>query len=436
MDRREYLHLLEDQIRTRRARPMVLEEVEAHIEDQKLTFQAEGVTDIEAEEAAVREMGDPVEAGVALDRVHRPKMEWSVLAGILFISFMGAALQIIVILTSYPPDGAGRFQRALFQGAGEYTAAMAAGLFLMLIICWLDYSLLGKYAPAFWMSANALMVLCIAAGPPVNGRPLYLSQSASLLIPFYAGILYYFRGQKQKGLIKSGICLGISILILLYNYMLSVAAVVGMTGLILIHAAIHRRWFGSQRKKLYFRLWIFIILTGALVIFAFALKTGGSILPDYQLLRIQAWLKPGSYLDYDYTASAAAEAGTAVREGAFSLAGNMLNEIRNSYLWLYVFRYMGTWKGILLTGLVAAFWIYLLHVARQQKNQLGYIVSLGCVLFLTIQTIMYIGMNLGIVPRGSVFMPFISNGGSYLLIAYFYMGIILSVCRNSRVVKN
>lgn len=76
LDRQEYLKSLTEQIRTKRARTMVAEEVEAHIEDQKQDFMAHGLGEEEAESMAVIEMGDPVEAGVKLDRVHRPKMDW------------------------------------------------------------------------------------------------------------------------------------------------------------------------------------------------------------------------------------------------------------------------------------------------------------------------------------------------------------------------
>lgn len=101
LDRQEYLKSLTEQIRTKRARTMVAEEVEAHIEDQKQDFMAHGLGEEEAESMAVVEMGDPVEAGVKLDRVHRPKMEWTVLMAILVISIMGLILQAVVT-SSFP----------------------------------------------------------------------------------------------------------------------------------------------------------------------------------------------------------------------------------------------------------------------------------------------------------------------------------------------
>ena len=79
MDRKEYLDTMEQQIRSRQAGRAARREMEDHIEEQKATFQAAGMTAEEAETAAVAEMGDPVEAGAALDLVHRPRVPWGAL---------------------------------------------------------------------------------------------------------------------------------------------------------------------------------------------------------------------------------------------------------------------------------------------------------------------------------------------------------------------
>ena len=67
MKREEYLQILTDQIRCRMARDAVKEEYCAHIEDQMQDFMSEGMDRKEAEKAAVKEMGDPVETGNELD---------------------------------------------------------------------------------------------------------------------------------------------------------------------------------------------------------------------------------------------------------------------------------------------------------------------------------------------------------------------------------
>ena len=74
MERRDYLELMTGQIRCKKMCPVIAKEVEDHIEDQKQVFMAEGMKEEEAEKAAVEEMGDPVEVGVEMDQIHRPKM--------------------------------------------------------------------------------------------------------------------------------------------------------------------------------------------------------------------------------------------------------------------------------------------------------------------------------------------------------------------------
>lgn len=76
MRREEYLHTLTEQIRCKMARGTIEQEINDHIEDQKEEFLSEGMSQTEAEEAAVREMGDPVEVGLEMDRIHRPTMAW------------------------------------------------------------------------------------------------------------------------------------------------------------------------------------------------------------------------------------------------------------------------------------------------------------------------------------------------------------------------
>ncbi len=74
MKKEEYLRILTDQIRCKAARTQITEEVRDHIEEQEAFYLSEGLGREEAEAEAVREMGDPVEAGTALDLIHRPRM--------------------------------------------------------------------------------------------------------------------------------------------------------------------------------------------------------------------------------------------------------------------------------------------------------------------------------------------------------------------------
>ena len=76
----EYLKKVLEQIRCKKAQGEIREELRAHIEDQKEANLAAGMSVEEAERKAVADMGDPVETGIALDKVHRPQVAWQMIA--------------------------------------------------------------------------------------------------------------------------------------------------------------------------------------------------------------------------------------------------------------------------------------------------------------------------------------------------------------------
>ena len=81
------------QIRWRRARRALLRELEDHIADQARDFEALGDGAGAAAERAVAEMGDPTEVGKELDRLHRPRTNWSLLIAVLAV--LGLAMMAV-----------------------------------------------------------------------------------------------------------------------------------------------------------------------------------------------------------------------------------------------------------------------------------------------------------------------------------------------------
>ena len=83
MTKEEYLNTLKDQIRDNHAKEFVCEEYKTHIEDQIDAYVNDGMNNEQATIAAVKDMGDPVNVGASLDRIHRPHMEWKFLVFII-----------------------------------------------------------------------------------------------------------------------------------------------------------------------------------------------------------------------------------------------------------------------------------------------------------------------------------------------------------------
>ena len=68
----DYMDQAMEQVRWRRARPALAQELRTHLLDQRDACLAQGMSQTEAEAESLRQMGDPVEVGTQLDQVHRP----------------------------------------------------------------------------------------------------------------------------------------------------------------------------------------------------------------------------------------------------------------------------------------------------------------------------------------------------------------------------
>ena len=92
----EYLGTVRELVRWKRARDGATQELRTHLLDQRDAYLEQGMDEEAAARESVRQMGDPVEVGTALDRVHRPKPQWGLLALVGLLLFMGYGAQILL----------------------------------------------------------------------------------------------------------------------------------------------------------------------------------------------------------------------------------------------------------------------------------------------------------------------------------------------------
>lgn len=82
---------------------------------------------------------------------------------------------------------------------------------------------------------------------------------------------------------------------------------------------------------------------------------------------------------------------------------------------------------LLLLGFFLALFYRLIRLARRVYDNFGLILILGITLFIFFQTFINIGMNIGLVPVVGIPLPFVSYGGSSLLITMISIGLVQSV---------
>lgn len=246
----EYMKTLLEQIRCKSARKLVEKEIREHILEQYEENLDEGMEEILAMEEAVKDMGSPVETGIALDAIHRPQMSWSMLIIIGVISFFSILIQVLVG-NGNPMLGNGHILK--------HGIHVVLGFAMMLLVYRLDYSKIGRYAKRITGIACTVLFAAIYLGitASVNGAQAWfptpfapLSIPALLLfaVPLYGGILYSYYGTGYTGLFKSILWMIPPIWVAFLVPKIGLAVTLLFFQGILLSVALWKNWF--QVKKI------------------------------------------------------------------------------------------------------------------------------------------------------------------------------------------
>lgn len=404
MDKKEYLEILAEQIRYKKALPMIEKELEDHMEDQKKDFLASGMTEKEAEAAAVMEMGDPVAVGVDMDRIHRPKMARGLilLTGALYLAGM------IFRYLLYDRSGLGIY---IANSWVYYVLAFV----VMIGVCYVDYSRIGEKARELTVGLFLILMAGIwFGGTVVNGSFGWISVGGMMILnvrvlvylflPLYGAILYRYRGQGYEVSWKAAAWMLPAVVVVFYANSLMLALLLCV-----------------------FSMVIFLLLYAGMV-----WKFGAV----YQKERLQMLLPPyGEEISavMEPLRSAAANSHM-VGSSAQAMKGLEMYGDRD-FLFTYILSFCGILTAVLFISLIAVLLFYLLKHTLRQRNQAGRIMGLGCTVVLVGRLVIYLLGNLGLQPYGDGYCPFLSTGGSSAVVTGILLGLLFSIYRYQNIAK-
>lgn len=424
----EYMEVLLEQIRCKRAWTMIEEEIRNHILDQAEANRQQGMEEEEALAEAVRDMGDPVEVGVALDRIHRPQTEWGMMALIGVVSLFSIFVQWML----------GKENASLGQEYGiRHAAGVAIGYLVMLLVYRMDYSNIGKYAKRIGVLFCVFVFFVPGVlGMEINGARAWIHLGGSrlsviflmyLFIPIYGALVYRYRGMGWKGL---GKCFGWMLLPILAAWKIpcmSLALALFLIMSLMLSVAVCRGWFPVCSKKIVAVYWI---LAAVLPVCFFLFIASIGNLAGYQQERIKGFLgMESAYVDH---------AGHLAVEYIRSsrLIGNSgkeiidwLPEMGSDYILVFLASYYGILAALVAGVLILAIAAKTIHIAFGQKNQLGMMMGCGCGLVFEMMTLVGVLRNFGLIPATQIFFPFLSGSQTGVIVSYILAGIILSIYR-------
>ena len=409
----EYIKKLLEQVRFEKAHKAISDEIRSHIEDQIADNIYDGMDEETAEKMAVEEMGDPVDAGISLDKIHRPQIAWGIVAAAVVVALLGSSVRIFMshdeILQGYYDV----LDKKIF------IICTVLGIGLMLLLYFIDFTTVAKYSRA---AGRVLLASIVIAN--ISKMPMLMTVTDALkvlMVPLYAGIIYKYKDKRYEGFVKALIWIAVTVAVLIVDdgKMAVFAITIGM--LLQLTIAINKRWIRVPEKPVYISMWSIFVLF--LTYYIYNTRNYSRNITE---------LASGRTLDL-----------TDVKTREFVITSKMVGTTSahpipwvpgNASVMTYILGRMGIFAGIAIAVIVTGLIIIGFVAVFKTKNQLGLVMGSGCMMWLAANTIVDTLIGFGIFPDfgDSTFLPFISGcTGHYkdLIAAYAMLGILLSIYR-------
>lgn len=157
-------------------------------------------------------------------------------------------------------------------------------------------------------------------------------------------------------------------------------------------------------------------------------------LKDYQKARLEVFFNPSAdplSTGYNVVQSTiAVGSGQLFGRGLASGSQSQLNFLpsqHTDFIFAVLSEKMGFIGGFLVIALFAALLLRALYIASRAEDRFGVFVASGVVGMLLFHLLVNIGMNIGLMPVTGIPLPFLSYGGTSLLISMFAVGLLESI---------
>jgi cell division protein FtsW (lipid II flippase) len=120
--------------------------------------------------------------------------------------------------------------------------------------------------------------------------------------------------------------------------------------------------------------------------------------------------------------------GYGFREGPF-IKYNFLPERHNDFIFAVIAHQWGFWGGLVVLGLYAIIAACGLEIAANNTDPYGRLIAVGIVVTFTVEVIVNVAMTVGLMPITGLTLPFVSYGGSSLLVSMASVGVLNNVGR-------
>ncbi|MBI4364539.1 MAG: putative lipid II flippase FtsW [Candidatus Latescibacteria bacterium] len=355
------------------------------------------------------------------------RLDWGILLPVVAL----LALGLVMVYSSSALLGADRFHSQFFF-LKRQVVRLLLGLVVMLALSQVDYRRLLAIAPwALGASVALLATLVVLGGVGVRGANRWLSVAEFTLQPtevarvacvVYLAKLLDRKGDRVRsfrdGVLPAAVVLGVIALLILKQPNLGSTIALLVTGGLMLHLA------GARHRHL-------AVLAGAGALFA-----GIQILRHrYMMDRVQGWLSHWLTGDAQGTSWQLHQSIVALGSGGVLGEGPgrglqkffFLPDPHTDFIYAVIGEELGFVGAASVLVVYAVLFLRGLKIAGRAPDRFGFYLASG----LTLSLAVYVGMNLsvvtGIIPTTGLPLPFLSYGGSALVVNLGVVGVLLNV---------
>lgn len=344
-------------------------------------------------------------------------IDWLTILPVLALTLMG-----VIVLLNLHINGLDIVSQSLII---RHIISICIGFIISIIIAKIDYRVFSTLIQPLFFSMTILLILVLIFSTRINGAKSWFSIGVFNLQPGeFAKIVvvliiaHYFSRYRHK--INNFISIFLSLL-----------PVIIIVSLILLQPD-----FGTA--AIVILIWLGMVIFGGikikhiLILFSIGLISFGSfwiwVFKDYQKQRILTFLDPTA----DPLGS-----GYNILQSMKSISNGGLMGVREPIIFVpevhtdFIFSGFSQQWGFIGVSIYFILILFIIsrifYIGFQSQDSFPRMIILGVILSILIQLIINIGMNIGILPITGVPLPFMSYGGSSMLVYWILIGLVLSI---------
>ncbi|EAC3109160.1 TPA: FtsW/RodA/SpoVE family cell cycle protein [Listeria monocytogenes] len=404
----EYLGKVIAKVKSKQAHSMIKKELSSHLEELSDSFQRRGLSIEDADKKAMQEMGDPSAVGKNMNQLHKPRMDWLLIA--LFILLAG--IGFLPLMSDVVSPNSFFIKKQIVW--------LALAILALIGFLFFDYRKLKNLWMYFYAAALILFFTPFLVGVSLTGGGRWVSlggimidsPAISLFLFFLAWAGIFTKVTDFKGWKKL-----VMLLILFWAPVISYTMINRLVfSIIYFLCVLVMSIFYYRRNQFAIKVALGNLLVGIIFISTMILKFSSSYLSD-NLISVKAILSQAGWFGK-------------------GLHNNLtIPEAHTDFVFPFLVYSFGWVFGIFLCLLLLVFILRISLNAFKTKDLFGRLLTIGGAVLFTVPAFWNILMGLGIVPIMVVPLPFISYGGSMLLVYAALLGLILNVYRRKDIVE-